>query len=144
MEQRLSFVTLGVADLERSSAFYQRLGWTPARAGQGLGIVFFQLGGIVLGLFPRHELAKDAGVADTPAGGFSGMTLAHNTRSREEADAVMAQALAAGAVLTKPLQTVFWGGYTGYFADPDGHLWEVCHNPQAQLAEDGSLRIDRA
>jgi uncharacterized protein len=141
MEQRLSFVTLGVADLARSRAFYERLGWKPARAGEGLGIVFFQLGGMVLALFPRDELAKDANVADSPSGGFSGVTLAYNARSREDADAAMAEALAAGAALTKPLEEVFWGGYSGYFADPDGHLWEVVHNPHATIAADGSLRL---
>ena len=154
MEQRLSFITLGVADLDRARSFYERLGWTAARAGQGLGIVFFQLGGLVLALYPRHELAKDADAPENPAGGwkgwfnigapaggFSGVTLAYNARSREDAVTVMAEALAAGASLTKPLQEVFWGGYSGYFADPDGHLWEVVHNPHAKLEADGSIRI---
>lgn len=143
MDQRLSFITLGVADLDRSRSFYERLGWRPSRAGEGLGIVFFQLGGLVLALYPRNELAKDADVPDSPPGGFSGVTLAYNTRTRDEADAVMAQALTAGASLKKPLQAVFWGGYSGYFADPDGHLWEVVHNPHANLAADGSIRLAR-
>jgi len=141
MDQRLSFITLGVSDLERSRAFYQRLGWTPARMGEGLGVVFFQLGGIVLGLWTRPDLAEDAGVADTPPG-FSGVSISYNARSREEADAVMAEAVAAGAVRTKPLHDVFWGGYAGYFADPDGHLWEVVFNPKAAIGEDGAITID--
>src|SRR3954469_21635202 len=116
MEQRVSFITLGVADLARARAFYEALGWAAAKSGEGMGIVFFQCGGMVLALFPREELAKDAGAANTPVGGFEGIAIAHNTRSEAEADAVMAQALAAGARLSKPMAKVFWGGYSGYFA----------------------------
>lgn len=141
MEQRVSFITLGVADLAKSRAFYEALGWKAHPAGEGKGIVFFQAGGMVVALFPRQELAHDAGVENTPAGGFRGMAVAHNTRSEAEADAVMAQAAAAGGEVVKPMGKVFWGGYSGYFADPDGHLWEVCHNPFATLGEDGSIRL---
>ena len=141
MEQRLSFITLGVGDLDRAANFYRRLGWTPAKMGEGQGVVFFQLGGIVLALWPREELAADAGVEQGSVG-FSGVSISYNARSREEADAVMAQAIAAGAIQTKPLQQVSWGGYAGYFADPEGHLWEVVHNPKARIAKDGSVHID--
>ena len=142
MEQRISFITLGVADLSRSRAFYEAMGWVAARSGEGLGVVFFQAGGMVLALFPHEELAHDAGVENTPASTFRGVSIAHNTRTEAEADAVMAQAVTAGGRATKPMGKVFWGGYSGYFADPDGHLWEVCFNPFARLADDGALYID--
>ena len=140
MEQRLSIVTLGVADLDRSRAFYERLGWR--RSGKAFdGVAFFRAGGgVVLALYPRHALAEDAGVP-AEGTGFGGITLAHNARSREEVDAVLAEAEAAGAGLLKPAQDVFWGGYSGYFADPDGHPWEVAWNPHFPLAEDGSLTL---
>lgn len=139
MEQRVSLVTLGVADLERSREFYERLGWRRSMA-KAEGVVFFQAGGMALALFPRHELAKDANIA--PDGrGFSGISLAHNARNREEVDSVLAQAEAAGATLLKRAQEAFWGGYSGYFSDPDGFLWEVAWNPSFRMAEDGSIRI---
>lgn len=141
MEQRISFITLGVADLDRAKGFYERLGWKASRNGEGLGIVFFQAGGMVFALYPRQELADDAQVENTPAGGFSGITLAHNVRSREAANAVMAEAVSAGARVVKPLHDVFWGGYSGYFADLDGHLWEVCFNPFAKFGQDGSIHL---
>lgn len=144
MEQRLSFVTLGVADLDRSKAFYEALGWTASPVGEGMGIVFFQLNGIILGLFPRQELADDAGVANTPASGFSGVTLSHNSRKPEEAEAILAQAVAAGATVTKPMHKAFWGGHVAYFADPDGHNWEVCFNPGAVIAADGTVSFGKA
>ncbi len=104
------------------------------------GVMFFQTGGMALALYPRRELAKDANVA--PDGyGFSGIALAYNSRTREEVDLVLAQAEAAGAKLLKPAQEAFWGGYSGYFADPDGFLWEVAWNPSFRIAEDGSVRI---
>ncbi len=139
MEQRVSIVTLGVADLKRSREFYERLGWRRSMASAE-GIVFFQAGGMALALFPRHELAKDA---NTAAGGhgFSGFSLAYNARNREEVDSVLAEAVAAGAKLLKPAQEAFWGGYSGYFSDPDGFLWEVAWNPSFQIAEDGSIGI---
>lgn len=141
MEQRVSFITLGVADLKASSAFYKRLGWKPASSPED--IVFFQAGPLVLALYSRAALAEDAGVPNTKAGGFSGVTLAHNVRSETEADALMEEAKAAGAKVVKLMQKVFWGGYSGYFADPDGHLWEVCYNPFAVLTEDGALHLNK-
>jgi catechol 2,3-dioxygenase-like lactoylglutathione lyase family enzyme len=141
MEQRISFITLGVADLARSRAFYEALGWTPHKPKEEQGVYFFQANGLVLCLFPRQELAHDAGVENTPDGGFRGVAIAHNVRSEAEGDAVMAHAVSVGAVCTKPMQKVFWGGYSGYFADPDGHLWEVAYNPFATLGSDGSITL---
>lgn len=140
MEQRLSFITLGVADLARAQAFYEVLGWKHSPYGEGKGIVFFQAGGMVIGLFPREELAADAGVP-AEGGGFSGITLSYNTRSEAEADAILTDVEAAGGKIIKPAHRVFWGGYSGYFADPDGHLWEVCFNPQVTVAADGTVRL---
>jgi predicted lactoylglutathione lyase len=137
MEQRVSLITLGVADLERSRKFYEQLGWRRSMASAE-GVVFFQAGGMALALFPRHELAKDANVA--PDGhGFSGMSLAYNARDREEVDSVLAEAEAAGAKVLKRAQHAFWGGYSGYFSDLDGFLWEVAWNPSFQITEDGSV-----
>jgi uncharacterized protein len=139
MEQRVSIVTLGVENLKHSREFYERLGWRRSTAG-GEEVVFFPAGGLVLALYPRDDLAKDARIA--PHGhGFRGVALAYNTRSREEVDAVLAEAERAGAKLVKPAEQAFWGGYSGYFADPDGHLWEVAWNPSFPIAEDGSIRI---
>jgi catechol 2,3-dioxygenase-like lactoylglutathione lyase family enzyme len=139
MEQRISIVTLGVADLNRSREFYERLGWRRSMAETG-DIVFFQAGGMALAMYPREELAKDANVA--PGGqGFNGVTLAYNVRSRAEVDLALEEAKAAGANILKPAQEVFWGGYSGYFADPDGFLWEVAWNPFFPIAEDGSIQI---
>ena len=104
------------------------------------GIVFFQLGGVAFALFPRNELAKDANVP-ADGQGFRGFSLAYNTRNREEVDSVLAQAEAAGARILKPAQEAFWGGYSGYFADPDGFLWEVAWNPSFGVADDGGIRI---
>ena len=138
MEQRLSLVTLGVADLERALRFYEGLGWR--RANQHAEVVFFQAGGMVLGLFGRAALAADAGLAETGSG-FRGIALAYNARRREEVDSVLAEAAAAGATIVKPAEEAFWGGYSGYFSDPDGHLWEVAWNPQWTIGEDGSVRL---
>ena len=139
MEQRVSIITLGVADLNRSREFYERLGWRRSMA-EAEGIVFFQAGGIALALFPRNELAQDANIA--PDGeGFSGLSLAYNVRARAEVDSVLEGAVAAGAKILKPAQVAFWGGYSGYFSDPDGFLWEVAWNPSFPIAEDGSIRI---
>lgn len=139
MEQRLTLVTLGVADLGRSRDFYERLGWRrAARAAEG--VAFFRAGGVVLSLYPRGALAEDAGLP-VAGSGFGGITLAYNARSRAEVDAVLAEAQAAGARLLKPAQDVFWGGYAGFFADPDGHPWEVAWNPHFPLGEDGGLTL---
>ena len=139
MEQRISLITLGVANLARSQDFYQRFGWRRAMA-QSEDIVFFQAGGIGLALYPRDELAKDVNLSADGVG-FRGMTLAYNARNREEVDAVLAQAKAAGGKLLKPAEEAFWGGYSGYFSDPDGFAWEVAWNPSFPIATDGSIRI---
>ena len=139
MEQRISLITLGVGDLERSRQFYERLGWRRSLA-KAEGVVFFQAGGMALALYPRDELAKDANIA--PIGhGFNGFSLAYNARSRAEVDSVLQEAEAVGAKILKPAQEAFWGGYSGYFSDPDGFLWEVAWNPAFPIAEDGSIRI---
>jgi catechol 2,3-dioxygenase-like lactoylglutathione lyase family enzyme len=139
MEQRVSIVTVGVRDLESSREFYERLGWRKSAASSE-GIVFFQAGGMAFALYPREELAKDANTS--PEGsGFAGITLAYNARTREEVDAVLAEAEAAGATIRKPAEEAFWGGYSGYFADLDGCLWEVAWNPHFLVTDDGSLRI---
>ena len=137
MERRISLITLGVKDLGRARGFYEALGFVASPASQG-DVVFFQCGGLALALYPRDKLAEDATVSD-PAPGFSGITIAHNVRSEAEADRVMAEAVTAGARCVKPMQKVFWGGYSGYFADPDGHLWEIAYNPYFPLSKDGSL-----
>jgi uncharacterized protein len=120
-KQRVSLITLGVSDLNRSREFYERLKWRRSMA-KTEGIAFFQTGGMALALYPRDELAKDANIA--PEGnGFSGVTLAYNTRNRAEVDSVLKEAKAAGATIAKPAQEASWGGYSGYFSDPDGFLW---------------------
>ena len=139
MEQRVSIITLGVADLKRSREFYERFGWQRSMA-KAEGIVFFQAGGMALALFPRDELAKDANVA-ADGNGFNGITLAYNARNREEVDSVLAQAQGAGAKILKLAQDAFWGGYSGYFADPDGFLWEVAWNPFFPISEDGAIHL---
>lgn len=137
MEQRISLITLGVRDLDQARAFYEKLGWKRAFFGAE-GVAFFQAGGMALALYPRRDLAKDAGVEEQGSG-FAAVELALNVRSKEEVDAVMAEAEAAGARITMPAREAFWGGYTGHFADPEGFLWEVAWNPGFQLKEDGSL-----
>ncbi len=139
MEQRVSIITLGVSDLKRSREFYERLGWQRSMA-KAEGIVFFQAGGMAVALYPRDELAKDAGVA-AAGQGFSGMALAYNTRNRSEVDSLMKEAASAGAIIVKPAQEAFWGGYSGYFSDPDGFLWEVAWNSEFAIALDGSIQI---
>lgn len=142
MEQRLSLITLGVADVARARRFYEALGWT-ASAIDGEGTVaFFQLPGMVLGLFGRDSLAADAGVP-TDGSCFSGVALAYNTRSRDEVDERLKEAEAAGGRIVKPAEEAFWGGYTGYFADPDGHLWEVAWNADFAIGDDGAMTLPR-
>jgi len=139
MEPRLSLVTLGVADVGRARRFYEALGFKASAASQE-SVAFFDAGGVVLGLYGRAALAEDAHVSDSePA--FSGVALAHNARSEEEVDRVLAEAVAAGARLAKKGQKAFWGGYSGYFADPDGHLWEVAYNPHFPLDASGRIRL---
>lgn len=139
MEQRISLVTLGVANLDLSRNFYERLGWRRSMANTE-AVIFFQAGGMALALYPRSELAKEANIAGEGQG-FAGIALAYNARSRDEVDTVLAEAKAAGAKLVKPAQEAFWGGYSGYFSDPDDFLWEVAWNPSFSIAEDGSIRL---
>jgi uncharacterized protein len=141
MEQRVSLITLGVADLARARAFYEALGWT-TRAGADDDVVFFQTGGMIVALWGRTELAEDSGVEDT--GGWGGVTLAHNVRSPAKVDAVIDEARNAGATVPRAGAETFWGGYSGVFVDPDGHPWEVAHNPHWTVAEDGSTLLGGA
>ncbi len=134
MEQRLSLVTLGVSDLARSRAFYEALGWK-TNAGADDDVVFFQAGGMIVGLWDRASLAEDSGVED--AGGWGGITLAHNVGSPADVDALIAEADAAGATIPRHGAETFWGGYSGVFLDPDGHPWEVAHNPYWTVGDDG-------
>ena len=138
MEQRLSLVTLGVVDLAVSRRFYEALGWRSSAAADD-GVVFFQAGGIVFALWSREELAKDSGTVDS--GGWGGVTLAHNVASPAEVDAVIEEARAAGATIARGGAETFWGGYSGAFLDPDGHAWEIAHNPHWTLGADGSITL---
>jgi uncharacterized protein len=139
MEQRMSIITLGVGDLARSRKFYEKLGWRASPASSD-AIAFFQGSGMILALYPRSELAKDANLA--PEGqGFSGFTVSYNARTPAEVDAVLRQAEKAGAKILKPAQEAFWGGYSGYFSDPDGFAWEIAFNPSFPIAEDGSIHL---
>ena len=141
MEQRLSMVSLGVVDLAASRRFYEEgLGWRVSGASND-SIVFMDLGGVVLGLYGRDALAEDAKLAPSAPGAFGGVALAHNVRSKDEVERVLAQAEAAGAKILKPAQDVFWGGYSGYFADPDGHPWEVAWNPFFPLGDGGRIAL---
>jgi catechol 2,3-dioxygenase-like lactoylglutathione lyase family enzyme len=137
MEQRLSLVTLGVADLDRSRTFYEALGWTPGATPEG--VVFFQAGGMVVALWSRESLAEDSCVRDD--GGWGGIALAHNVRSPAEVDAVIEEARAAGATIGREPAETFWGGYSALFHDPDGHPWEIAHNPGWTLTADGGVRL---
>ena len=137
VDQRVSLITLGVADLARARTFYERLGWR----GQEIDdTVFFQAGGLALVLWARDKLARDAGIADD-ASTFAGIVLAHNVPTRGEVDEIIAAAASAGALAITPARDTFYGGYAGYFRDPDGHSWEVAHNPGFTLGDDGSLTL---
>jgi len=136
MEQRISLITLGVADVGRARAFYEQLGWRGQEAEE---TVFFQAGGIVLVLWGRDELALDSGVTDAGPAAFDGVALAHNVRSREEVGEIVAAAARAGATVTRQPAETFYGGYAACFKDPDGHVWEVAHNPGFAFADDGSI-----
>jgi catechol 2,3-dioxygenase-like lactoylglutathione lyase family enzyme len=138
VEQRLSLVTLGVSDLGRARAFYEGLGWTTGAAPAD-DVAFFQAGGMIVALWSREQLAEDTVVTD--GGGWGGITLAHNVRSPEEVDAVLAEAEAAGGTILRSGAPTFWGGYSGVFADPDGHPWEIAHNPRWTIEPDGSTRL---
>jgi predicted lactoylglutathione lyase len=142
MDQRLSLITLGVADVSRAQAFYEGLGW---RMNGGVDdesdhVVFFQTGGMIVALWDRAKLAEDSGVED--GSGWGGVTLAYNVRSPAEVDSVIEEARAAGARIARPGAETFWGGYSGVFVDPDGHPWEVAHNPSWTVHDDGSTTLD--
>lgn len=140
MEQRLSLITLGVRDVSRAQAFYEALGWRIGGDDDDTDhIAFFQTGGFILALWDRAKLEQDSGVEDT--GGWGGVTLALNVRSPEEVDAVLAEAEEAGATVARPGGATFWGGYSGVFIDPDGHPWEVAHNPYWTVHEDGRTTL---
>jgi uncharacterized protein len=136
MEQRVSLITIGVADLAAARAFYEALGWECKEVEE---TVFVQAGGSAIVLWGREKLADDAGIEDAGSDGFGGIALAQNVRSREEVDEILAAATAAGAKVTKPAAETFYGGYAAYFADLDGHMWEIAHNPGFTLKDDGSL-----
>ena len=138
MDQRLSLITLGVSDLARARAFYEGLGWKTG-AGPDDDVAFFQANCMVVALWSRESLAEDSGVEDS--GGWGGITLAYNTRSPEEVDAVIEEARAAGGTITREPGETFWGGYSGMFCDPDGHPWEVAHNPRWTIEDDGAVTI---
>ena len=139
MRPRLTLVTLGVDDMQRARRFYEALGFKASSASQE-SVTFFDAGSVVLGLYGRAALADDAQVENSKPG-FSGISLAHNVASETEVDAVIAEAVAAGGRLVKAAHKVFWGGYSGYFADPDGHLWEVAYNPFMPLNDVGQLTL---
>jgi predicted lactoylglutathione lyase len=138
MEQRMHLVTLGVRDLARAKAFYEALGWA-TNTDPELDVVFFQAGCMVVALWGRDQLAEDSGVTDS--GGWGGVTFAHLVRSPADVDRVLADAEAAGATIPRAGAETFWGGYSGIFVDPDGHPWEVAHNPGWTLADDGSVSL---
>ena len=141
LEQRLSVITLGVSDLARSTRFYQEtLGWEPSPVGAGQ-VTFFQLNGFVLALFPREELAADAGLEGLEAGGFGRVALAYNVRNREEVDGVLQTVQKRGGRIVRGARDADWGGRSGYFADPDQFLWEVAWNPGFPIQPDGSVLI---
>lgn len=138
VEQRISMITLGVNDVARAKRFYERLGWSGQTVER---TVFFQAGGLALVLWGRADLAADAAVRDAGADGFGGVALAHNVRSAREVDDVIRLAEEAGGTVTRPPSPTFYGGYAGYFADPDGHVWEVAHNPGLPMAQDGTITV---
>jgi uncharacterized protein len=137
---RINLVTLGVADVAASRAFYERLGFAASPAGND-DVAFFDANGVVLALFGHEALADDAHVASSGSPGFRGVSLAWNVADEAEVDSIMAHALACGAARVKAPEKVFWGGYSGYFSDPDGHLWEVASNPFFPLTEEGRIRL---
>lgn len=139
MEQRVSLITLGVSDLARAKRFYETLGWTSGAAPAD-DVVFFQAGGMIVALWDRGSLAEDTVVSDD--GGWGGITLAHNVRSPAEVDAVLAEAQSAGATIPRGGAETLWGGYSGVFIDPDGHAWEIAHNPHWTIDADGSTRLE--
>jgi predicted lactoylglutathione lyase len=138
MEQRISLITLGVGDLGRAMSFYSGLGWEGTSPDGD--VAFYQAGGMVFALWSRAKLAEDSAVADD-GGGWGGITIAYNARSPAEVDAVLAEAEAAGGTIGRPGAETFWGGYSGVFLDPDGHAWEVAHNPSWTIRDDGTVSL---
>ncbi len=136
MEQRISLITLGVSDIARSAAFYEALGWQ--RVDSPDGVVAFDLIGMTLGLYPRAKLAEDMGLSETELG-HGAMTLSHNLREKAEVSELMKAAREADARILKDASDVFWGGHHGYFADPDGHIWEITFNPFSPLSDEGAF-----
>lgn len=139
MRQKLNLITLGVKDVDRSAKFFEDLGWKKSTASVD-GLALFPLGGIVLAFHPRKELANDVGVPEEGSG-FSGITISFNAKSEDEVNAVMKAVESLGATIVKPAQKVFWGGYSGYFKDFDGHLFEVAHNPFWELDKNDNLNL---
>ena len=139
MEQRLSIITLGVEDLARARAFYEALGWRVAHEELAGTLVTFTLNGIGLALYPRAKLLEDIGLPDLDGSATGAVTLAYNVRTREQVAPVLAEAERAGATIVKPAGDVFWGGHSGYFRDPDGHLWEVAWGPGSALDDAGNF-----
>lgn len=142
MEQRVSLITLAVDDMAVSAGFYEALGWT--RADSPDGVVAFDLIGQTLGLYPKADLARDMGLDAAQIGGFSGITLAHNVRDKADVAPLYDRALAAGGRGIRPPHDIFWGGHIAYFADPDGHVWEIAHNPFSPLGPDGAFQWNGA
>ncbi len=140
MRQKLTLITLGVADIARSEAFFAGLGWQKSPKSMD-DLILYQLGGILFSLYPREELAADVGIPSAGSG-FSGIALAQNTRSKDEVDEVLAQVEGLGGKVVKSAQEVFWGGYSGYFSDPDGHLFEVAYNPFWELDANGAVVLE--
>lgn len=138
MEQRVSLITLGVADIDASAAFYEALGWTRVESPDG--VVAFDLIGQTLGLYPKAALADELGIEVADIGGFSGISMGHNVPNKEDVGPLLERAKQAGGRVIKPAQDVFWGGHHGYFADVDGHIWEVAHNPFSKLGPNGEFR----
>jgi len=142
MEQRLSLITLGVADLSRAVAFYERVvGWKAAPSPPG--VAFFDLNGVVFSLFPHDDLAKDMNAAANGVRAYEGFALAHNARSKEEVDSIFSRLKKNGATIVKEPEKAFWGGYSGYFSDPDGHKWEVAYNPHWTILKDGRVSMTK-
>ncbi|MDJ0631246.1 MAG: VOC family protein [Rhodobacter sp.] len=138
MDQRISLITLAVSDMDRAAAFYTALGWQPVEAPDG--VVAFDLIGQTLGLYPKDMLARDMGLDPAQVGGFSGVTLAHNVPAKEDVARLYRAALSAGARGIKSPHDIFWGGHIAYFADPDGHVWEIAHNPFSPLGPNGEFQ----
>ncbi len=141
MDQRMSAVTLGVGDVNRARAFYEKLGWTATKASDG-NVAFFQMNGFALCLFPTKELAKDAGV-DRPGSGFDNVTLSYNVGTQAQVKQVLQKAKKAGGTILRDAGPVFWGGFTAYFADPDGHAWEVAYNPFWKIDAKGNIKLPK-